>query len=228
MWRLAKKENGWSLWNSDSRFRAWTASAIYTAVGLVLTLAIHAQADYYYIPLLPGCFLAMALAMARLKPISKIAFRTVCLAGFLAMAFLVFRAMVYVTPYVQAIAHGCPIDEALGNIQKTDYREIKIFKRQIMDPDSVTVLGNLCALYRVLDVHTPWRYPYQIPIARASVTVRNDIEREITRKSSRYLVLPKWETGFNYYFLPDLEKNYIKTSETDNFIFMEADIECIE
>ena len=114
----------------------------------------------------------------------------------------------------------------MRNIERTDYREIKAFKQYIENPESVTVLGNLCALYRVLGVHTPWRYPYQRPIARASASVFKDIEREMDSMSSRYLILPKWEDGIRRIYSASLEKNYFCIASTENFELWEAVDEC--
>ena len=221
VWALIR-EHGWEVSILDSRYRAWIASAVYTGGTLVSAMAIRAHEDYYYIPILSGCFLAMAWGMKCLGRMSKIALRVVCAAGLFAMAFLVFRAMVYVTPYAQAVMHGCPINEVMRSVRKMDYHETKIFRDHIADKESVTVLGNLCALYRVIGVHTPWKYPYQMPISRVSKSIHGEIDQEINRKSSRYLVLPKWESGIRSYFGVFLWKNYFRLTETANFELLEA------
>lgn len=223
--RMAR-ERGWMAFGRDFRCRAWAASFIYTIVGLALTLAIRAHEDYYYIPLLPGCFIAMALLMERVANRSKSVIRTICACGFLVMAFLIFRTMVYVTPYARAVVRGAPVFEVLKNIRKTDYREILVFKERIADKESVTVLGNLCALYRVLEARTPWKYPYQMPISRVSAPIRNAVEHEIVQKSSRYLIFPKWEDGATRLFEGVVKMNYNCISETEDFMLWEANGEC--
>lgn len=203
------------------RVRAWVASGVYVAVGLILTIAIRAANPYYYMPLWPGCFLALALGMSRLGECSRTAFRAVCAAGFLMLSYLACSSVVHVSECVRAIVRDHSMREAKRLFHRVDYREVKPFKATIDDPESVTVLGNRCAIYRVLGVHTPWRYPYQVPIALASEAVGHDVERELARRSSRHLVVSKWEWPERF-LSGCLKENYVVVADTKNFQLLRA------
>ena len=55
----------------------------------------------------------------------------------------------------------------------------------------MTVLGNRCEIYDALEAKTPWKYPYQLPIAAIDPEIAASVKEEIRTGSSRYLVVEK-------------------------------------
>ena len=208
--------------NLDFTQRSWIGSLVYVLSCFAMLFAMGVQEEYYFIPVLPGCFLPLALACGRLWDRKVWVNRAFVVFCFVFLAFLVFRANVYVTPYVKAIVAGVPLVDVMRSVRKAGFDETLAFRDKIENRDSVTVLGNICAIYRVLDVRTPWRYPYQRPISYIDKRIFEDVCRELRAKSSRYLIYAKWDVEIMNMFKEHWEMSYRKMAETDNFVLLTA------
>ena len=208
--------------NVDFERRSWIGCIVYVIVFYAMLSAMGVREEYYFIPVLPGCFLSLAYVVDKFR-IKRFCgfgiFETICL---LFLSFLVFRANVYVTPYVKAIVAGVPVIEVIRNIRKAGFDETLIFKDKIDNRDSVTVMGNTCAIYRVLDIHTPWRYPYQKPISQFDRRIYDDVCRGLKDQTCSYLIYAKSDVEIQNLYQEHWKKSYLKIAETDNFVLLKA------